>query len=126
MSKIDEKAYLMVSKDAIGVTDDAYDFPELIKKLEPGEVLKIEAGYKGPLLDKEATILRFDAVINAHGENNILLPIRNNDYNLVQRNRDEQKLRQFYTHGQRNEPIRAERPEGLFTSLIEGSDKEDL
>ena len=126
MTKIEEKAYLVVGKNEIGVTNDVNDLAGLLNELKPGEIVKIEAGYKEALLDKENTVCRLDAVINAHGENNILFPVMNNDYNLVQRNRDEQKLRQFYSVVQPTESGETELPEEIFTSLIEGSDNKGL
>lgn len=124
MSQIEDKAYLMVSQNEIGVTNDEYDFPEVIRNLKPGESLKIEAGYKEALLDKETTLLRIDAIVNAHGEDKVLFPIRNNGYNLVQRNRDEQKLRQFYNYIEPEQRISPVEQQDIFGGLIEGGGKD--
>ena len=123
MSQIEDKAYLMVSQNEIGVTNDAHDFLEVIKNLQPGEVLKIEAGYKEALLDKETTLLRIDAIVNAYGEDKVLFPIRNNGYNLVQRNRDAQKLRQFYNYIEPEQRISPVEEQDIFGDLIEGGDR---
>ena len=98
MTKIDERAYIVVSKNEIGVTNDVNDLAGLLNELKPGEIVKIEAGYKEALLDKEATVLRLDMVINAHGENKVLFPPRHNDYNWVLRNRDAHKLRKLNSY----------------------------
>ena len=122
MTQIEDKAYLLVGKNEIGVTNDAHDFLEVIKNLKPGEVLKIEAGYKKPLLDKETTLLRIDAIVNAHGEDKVLFPIRTNGYNLVQRNCDEQKVRELYSYVP-EQHINSVEPKGIFAGLIEGGDR---
>lgn len=123
MTKIDERAYIVVSKNEIGVTNDVNDLAGLLNELKPGEIVKIEAGYKEALLDKEATVLRLDMVINAHGENKVLFPPRHNDYNLVLRNRDEHKLRKFYSYIEPEQSIGTNEQPRLLGSLIEGGDK---
>ncbi len=122
MKNIEERAYLLQGKDKIGVTNDINDLAKVLSELKPGHSVKIEAGFKEELLDKQNTVLRMDSVINAHGQKKILLPERNVDYNLVERNLDLQQFRKFYKF---IEPEQDAEETELFGSLIEGSGKDD-
>lgn len=120
MEKIEEKAFFVQSEKEVGITNNVIDIAKMLEELEPGEVVKVAVGYKQELLNIENTVLRLDAVLNAYDEEGVFFPKRVVDYNLVERNRDPEKLRKFYNFVEPEQEV--EQP-GLFGSLIEGGDK---
>lgn len=120
MEKIEEKAFFVQSEKEVGITNNVIDIAKMLEELEPGEVVKVAVGYKQELLNIENTVLRLDAVLNAYGEEGVFFPKRVVDYNLVERNRDPEKLRKFYNFV---EPEQEVEQSGSFGSLIEGGDK---
>lgn len=120
MEKIEEKAFFVQSEKEVGITNNVIDIAKMLEELEPGEVIKVAVGYKQELLDTENTVLRLDAVLNAYGEEGVFFPKRVVDYNLVERNRDPEKLRKFYSFVGPEQNVEEPR---FFGSLIEGGDK---
>ena len=120
MEKIEEKAFFVQSEKEVGITNNVIDIAKMLEELEPGEVIKVEVGYKQELLNIENTVLRLDAVLNAYDEEGVFFPKRVVDYNLVERNRDPEKLRKFYNFVEPEQEVEQPR---FFGSLIEGGDK---
>lgn len=120
MEKIEEKAFFVQSEKEVGITNNVIDIAKMLEELEPGEVVKVGVGYKQELLNIENTVLRLDAVLNAYGEEGVFFPKREVDYNLVERNRDPEKLRKFYNFVGSEQDVEQS---GIFESLIEGGDK---
>jgi hypothetical protein len=120
MEKIEEKAFFVQSEKEVGITNNVIDIAKMLEELEPGEVVKVGVGYKQELLNIENTVLRLDAVLNAYGEEGVFFPKRVVDYNLVERNRDPEKLRKFYNFVGSEQDVEQS---GIFGSLIEGGDK---
>ena len=120
MEKIEEKAFFVQSEKEVGITNNVIDIAKMLEELEPGEVVKVGVGYKQELLNIENTVLRLDAVLNAYGEEGVFFPKMVVDYNLVERNRDPEKLRKFYNFVGSEQDVEQS---GIFGSLIEGGDK---
>ena len=120
MEKIEEKAFFVQSEKEVGITNNVIDIAKMLEELEPGEVVKVGVGYKQELLNIENTVLRLDAVLNAYGEEGVFFPKRVVDYNLVERNRDPEKLRKFYNFVGSEQDVEQS---GIFGGLIEGGDK---
>lgn len=120
MEKIEEKAFFVQSEKEVGITNNVIDIAKMLEELEPGEVVKVGVGYKQELLNIENTVLRLDAVLNAYGEEGVFFPKRVVDYNLVECNRDTEKLRKFYNFVGSEQDVEQS---GIFGSLIEGGDK---
>lgn len=120
MEKIEEKAFFVQSEKEVGITNNVIDIAKMLEELEPGEVVKVGVGYKQELLNIENTVLRLDTVLNAYGEEGVFFPKRVVDYNLVERNRDPEKLRKFYNFVGSEQDVEQS---GIFGSLIEGGDK---
>lgn len=119
-TNVENRAYMMTSKTEVGVTDNVNDLSGKLLKLKPGESVRIEAGYKEDLLEKEKTVLWIDAVINSYGEDKIVVPIEPKDCNLVPRNLNEQKLRKFYSYIEAEQSFDPDAQNGIFSGLIDG------
>lgn len=117
---IEEQAFIGITRGKIGVSNSEADLLLLYRSLKHGEYMLVQTGFKKELLDKENTILRIDDAYNAHGDDVVEYTLRNTDYNMMQRTRNQQKLRKFYMLGQENENGEVEFPDEIFGGLIEG------
>lgn len=97
MTDIENKAYLLVASDFIGVTNDEQDVAEKIKSMPFGSIARLEINTKDILLDKQHAIMCIDSIINSMGTNEYLLPNRQKDYNLVKRHHVQKKQEKLFT-----------------------------
>lgn len=117
---IDEKAYLFLDNEEIGVSNNPLDVAKKLETLPFGASVKVECGSKELMLEKQAVILGRDAIVNAWCEGNVRIPAVQPDYNISKRNRDPEKLRKFYSFVGPEQNVEEPR---FFGSLIEGGDK---
>lgn len=83
---VDETAYLVVSSKHIGVTNAPEDILAYVNnELEQGGGIYIAKGFKDDLLAAEQKLLIIDNVHSSDG-NTLIVPHRQQDYNLIERN----------------------------------------
>lgn len=91
-SNVEEMAYLLVSDDTLGVSNDLNDITTFIKAAPEKEVIRIVKGSKDELLTLQQKILIVDCLDNDTFGNTLTVPERLNDYNLVSRNKSKKRL----------------------------------
>lgn len=117
---IDEKAYLFLDNEEIGVSNNPLDVAKKLETLPFGASVKVECGSKELMLEKQAVILGRDAIVNAWCEGDVRIPAVQPDYNISKRNRDPEKLRKVCSFVGPEQNVEEPR---FFGSLIEGGDK---
>lgn len=90
--EITEKAFLVVSEDAVGVTNQIADVAGFIEENAEKGGIYVCAGNRGDMFILQGYILQIDEVKNSIGKNEINIPERRVVYNLTPRNTSAQKI----------------------------------
>ena len=91
--EVEEMALLLVSKDAIGVTDNMEDVISFIEdSVANGRSFHGCSGSKEEMLSLQHYLLLADEVKNSYGAHELHIPERQTEYNITCRNTEHDKL----------------------------------
>lgn len=90
--EVTERAFLVLSKEAVGVTNEIADVAGFIEENAEKTGIYVCGGNKEDMFKLEDYILLADEVKNSIGKNELNIPERRVVYNLTPRNISEQKI----------------------------------
>ncbi len=89
---VEEMAYLLSDDKNIGVTNDPADIVAYLKDKETDSNIVIYKGYKEDLLGLQQRMLLCDEAFSNINNDNIVIPHKQCDYNIVERRGSKCKL----------------------------------
>lgn len=83
---VDDPAYLLIGNGFVGVNDDLMEIAKFVDEhVKSGETVQIRKGYKKELLGMQQRVLLLDESLKDVKSDTILIPQRQEDYNIVRR-----------------------------------------